>query len=252
MSFAHHSWWDDIEAPSRVHQTVLLIPGFMASDWSLYPMASRLRAAGHRVNFAGIWCNADCPRSTLERLESVLLKLSSKAHGKIVIVGHSLGGVYARELARRHPELVERAILLGSPLRNLWESSSPFVKLLALGAIFVHGDRPGCTVRSHRLCGMDVEGAPPSVLETIVYSKTDGVVQWQSCIESGERVETIEVESSHCGLACNEDAIKIVLQRLGVAAQPRLAIAARNNRPAHHRQRLLRPRLRLIKGQSVA
>jgi triacylglycerol lipase len=93
---------------------VLLIPGFLAGDLSLVPLASRLRELGCRVFFSGIWCNVECPVHTMPRLETVLRKVNHKAGGKVTLIGHSLGGTYARELARRSPDLVERVILLGS------------------------------------------------------------------------------------------------------------------------------------------
>ncbi len=82
---------------------VLLIPGFMAGDASLYPLAMALRGMGHRVFFAGIWVNVDCPRETIGRLSRVLEGAFRSDHRKVVVVGHSLGGIYARELARRFP-----------------------------------------------------------------------------------------------------------------------------------------------------
>src|SRR5437879_682693 len=75
LSFAHHNWIDAKNAKLVSHpRNVLFIPGFLASDLSLMPLAKCLAAVGHNVSFGGIWCNADCPRSTLERLEKVLRK----------------------------------------------------------------------------------------------------------------------------------------------------------------------------------
>jgi pimeloyl-ACP methyl ester carboxylesterase len=98
---------------------VLLIPGFLSGDYSLRPIADRLETLGYRTFFSGIWYNVECPVHTLPRLEKVLRKANYKTQSKLVLIGHSLGGIYARELACRFPNLVERAILLGSPVRDL-------------------------------------------------------------------------------------------------------------------------------------
>ena len=86
---------------------VLLIPGFLSGDYSLSPLAARLEALGYRIFFSGIWYNVHCPFHTLPRLENVLRKANDKTQAKVVLIGHSLGGIYARELACRFPNLVE-------------------------------------------------------------------------------------------------------------------------------------------------
>ena len=114
----------------RRRRGVLLIPGFGAGDLSLSPLGVRLRELGYRIFYSGIWCNVDCPVHMLPRLEKVLRRASRKTRGKIVIIGHSLGGIYARELACRFPELVDRAILLGSPVKAPLEGSNTFLRPL--------------------------------------------------------------------------------------------------------------------------
>src|ERR1700722_1064309 len=97
--------------PDANWRPILLIPGFMAGDASLYPLGSRLRSQGHRVYYAGIWMNADCPAKTLERLRKRIHEISLQSGRKVAIIGHSLGGIYARELARMEPDLVQPAFL---------------------------------------------------------------------------------------------------------------------------------------------
>ena len=75
---------------------VLLIPGFMAADASLYPLGARLRSQSHRVFYAGIWMNADCPAKTLERLRKRIREVSLQTGRKVAIIGHSLGGICPR------------------------------------------------------------------------------------------------------------------------------------------------------------
>jgi pimeloyl-ACP methyl ester carboxylesterase len=77
-------------------RAVMLIPGFLAGDLSLGPLAGRLRELGCRVFFSGIWCNVDCPIHTLPRLEKVLRKANHKTKGRVILIGHSLGGLHGR------------------------------------------------------------------------------------------------------------------------------------------------------------
>ena len=98
-------------------KVVMLIPGFMAGDMTLAPLANFCRWLGHRAVYAGILSNSECPRETMRKLNARLALAYEKFDQPIVIVGQSLGGVYAREIAREHPEMVERVISLGSPIR---------------------------------------------------------------------------------------------------------------------------------------
>ena len=95
----------------------MLIPGFMAGDMTLAPLANFCRWLGHRALYAGILSNSECPRETMRKLNARLALAHEKFEQPIVVIGQSLGGVYAREIAREHPEIVERAITLGSPIR---------------------------------------------------------------------------------------------------------------------------------------
>jgi len=188
----------------------VLIPGFLAGDASLVPLGSRLRELGYQVFFSGIWCNFDCPLHTMARLEKVLRKAHRVTNAKVTLIGHSLGGIYARELAERFPDLVERAILLGSPLKDPIGNSSAILRWLAE---FLHSRCPG-RVGPSEATEVSLSADPPHVPETVIYSKADGVVQWQSCIESGPQVEAIEVPSSHCGLLYSPETFEIIAPRL--------------------------------------
>ncbi len=200
--------------PHRGSKPVLLVPGFMAGDTSLYGIAGRLRMAGYRVFFPGIWFNADCPVKTIGRLERVLRDAGRQTNAKVIIIGHSLGGIYARELARRFPLLVERAILLGSPLKDPVRNSNHLLRLGA--AILGLGNHRCLTALGDPCgpCGLNLPGKSPKVPETIVYTKSDGIVDWRSCLESGPNVETIEVQSSHCGLAVSAPVCDLIIDRL--------------------------------------
>ncbi len=182
---------------------VLLIPGFLAGDASLYPLGARLRSLGHRVFYAGIWMNADCPAKTLERLRKRIHEISLQTGRKVAVIGHSLGGVYARELARMEPELIERVFLLGSPVKHALGNTSPYLRPLVAAMRFMHGQCMEDMAAECKSCGFDLPQTAPDVPETCIYTRSDGIVEWHSCIDEGPQVECVEVDSSHCGIPLN-------------------------------------------------
>jgi triacylglycerol lipase len=198
---------------------VLLIPGFMASDASLYPLGARLRSQGHRVFYAGIWMNADCPAKTLERLSKRIHEISFQTGRKVAIIGHSLGGIYARELARREPDLVEQVFLLGSPVKHALGNTTPYLRPLVAAMRFLHRGCMDGVSEACATCGLDLPQSAPDVPETCIYTKTDGIVEWHSCIDEGPRVECVEVDSSHCGIPLNLKTWDAISRRLSLPAQ---------------------------------
>ena len=193
---------------------VLLIPGFMAGDASLYPLGARLRSQGHQTFYAGIWMNADCPAKTLERLRKRIHEVSLQTGRKVVIIGHSLGGIYARELARIESNLVERVFLLGSPVKHALGNTTPYLRPLVAAMRFMHGRCMDEVSAPCETCGLDLPDSAPEVPETCIYTKSDGIVEWHSCIDEGPQVECIEVDSSHCGIPLNLKAWQAISARL--------------------------------------
>jgi len=190
-----------------------MIPGFLAGDISLYPLATRLQAEGHRVRFAGITANIACSRNQMARLESVLQKTAREAGGPVVVIGHSLGGIYARALARRLPDNVTHTFLMGSPIRGHLDTTNPLVRMIFIATRRPHHDGTTCISELSSLCGVH-QNDPPSVPSTLIYSKSDGVVQWPACIEFAPHVEAIEVKSTHCGIPYNFDTLRIISDRI--------------------------------------
>ncbi len=215
----YHQWPHVAKHGNR--KSIILIPGFMASDTSLAPLAGLCRWLGHKTFFTGIKSNSDCPRETARLLEHHLKRIHED-EGRVVIIGQSLGGVYARELAARCPELVESIITLGSPVRMSDDSANPLLVKMAVQVARLRKLEDGCLTRSCP-CGMKMsERIPEEVPTTVVYSKTDGVVHWSSCIDQSgaPNVENIEVMSSHCGMGLNTDVLKIVADRLARVPRP--------------------------------
>jgi triacylglycerol lipase len=215
----HHQWPHVAKHGNR--KSIMLIPGFMAGDTSLAPLAGLCRWLGHKTFFTGIKSNSDCPRDTARLLEQHLKRIHED-EGRVTIIGQSLGGVYARELAARRPELVESIITLGSPIRMTEDSANPLLIAMARQVAKLRKLQDGCLTQSCS-CGMTMAARHPGEIPaTVVYSKTDGVVHWDSCVDrsGAKNVENIEVMSSHCGMGLNTDVLKIVADRLARAPRP--------------------------------
>lgn len=230
--FAGSAWsWRMI--PRAQHpRPILLIPGFMTGDASLYPFANWLRSRGHQVFFSGIMSNTDCPRRTMDRLTETLQNLHARYEEKLVVIGHSLGGIYARELARRCPEAVSQTVLLGSPIRD-GGRDNPFIRMLAAMTIGVRQRARGCNCAILNICGIRA-AEPPPVPEAIIFSKSDAVVDWITCVESGPQVRVFEVDSTHVGLPYNLETMRIVHDLIETANTDGSATQTQAHRPALH------------------
>jgi pimeloyl-ACP methyl ester carboxylesterase len=220
----------------RDAKVVMLIPGFMAGDMTLAPLANFCRWLGHRAVYAGILSNSECPRETMRKLKARLALAYEKFGQPIVVIGQSLGGVYARELAREQPEMVERVISLGSPIRMPRRAANLAVEAVAKSIAVLRGKARGCLSDSCQ-CGLILsDEAPADVPTTHVYSRTDGVVHWESCIDlsGAPTVENVEVMGSHVGMGLNADVYRIIADRLAMPRRSRLhtaptrAVAAAN------------------------
>ena len=213
---------------------VLLIPGFLAGDQSLARLAGHLADAGYDPQPARIARNVDCSEATTahltERLDQVFVE-----HGRpVALIGHSRGGMLARVLARRRPELVSGVITLASPHRDpLALNAWLLVHALALAGVGTAGVagvvRFSCAAGA--CCAAfreDLAATLPAGLECLsIYSRSDGIVDWRACLDPAGR--HTEVHSSHCGMAGDRVAIHIIERapaRLYPHAGPRSALAA--------------------------
>jgi pimeloyl-ACP methyl ester carboxylesterase len=201
--------------PNGGGRPVLVIPGFMAGDGSLGMMAGWLKRAGYRPSRAGMRINVDCSGVIATRLERRLGELVAAQGRRAVIVGQSRGGTIARVLGARRPELVCGVVALGSPQLDPL-AIHPLVRLQVeavarLGSLGL----PGLFKRS---CLEDdccasfwaslAEPLPSRVGLVSVYSKTDGIVDWRSCLDP--HGEQVEIDTSHCGMAVSPAAWRAV------------------------------------------
>jgi triacylglycerol lipase len=220
---------------------VLLIPGFLAGDGSLAPMAQWLRRGGYRATRAGVVANVDCSSAVLERLEKRLERVVEQQGKRAVVIGQSRGGGLAKVLAARRPDLACGVVTLGSPHLDPL-AVHPLVRLQVetLGRLGTIGaprlfrrsclDGDCCSDFRERLAGE----LPAEVGFVSVYSRSDGVVDWRACLDPGAD-EHVEISASHCGMAVSPAAWRAVagaLVRLGDETPRRRAKPARRLRRA--------------------
>lgn len=188
---------------------VLLLPGFMASDLSTRPLRIFLRDLGYSAHRWALGRNLG-PQGGLEQRMGERLSELVERHGrKVSLIGWSLGGVYARLLANRRPEMVRSVISLGSPINGDPESTNS-ARLFE----FVT-QKKIADIDPERLA--DVRRTPP-VPTTSIFSRTDGITAWRAAIEKeGPLAESVEVPGSHLGLGFNPLVLCAIADRL---AQP--------------------------------
>ena len=145
----------------------------------------------------------------MERLEKRVDAVYTRSGQKVSLVGWSLGGVYAREMAKWMPDKVRTVVSLGSPFGNIARGTHVTRLLDCLRPERpLHWD-PGMVAALRQ---------PPSVPSSAIYSRTDGIAHWRACCElETDHTENIEVPSSHCGLGFNPLVFWAVTDRLSQA-----------------------------------
>lgn len=211
----------DFRRPSRRpgEPAVLLVPGFLAGDQSLSVLAGWLRRRGSRTARAGIRLNSDCAERAVGGIETRLRRLAERADGRVVLIGQSRGGELARVVALRNPDLVSTVVMLGSPVLGPLRVGAAVLgavrSVARLGDLGVPGmlshgcgDGPCCAAFREDLQAP----LPPSVRAVAIYSRSDGIVSWQACLDRS--AEHVEVESSHGGMSVNPRVYRVLARVL--------------------------------------
>jgi pimeloyl-ACP methyl ester carboxylesterase len=196
-------------APRGDGHAVLVIPGFLAGDLSTDMLRRFLTFAGYETygwelgnNYGGVY-------GMRAKLQARLAGIAERSGRKVSIVGWSLGGVYARDLALAVPEHLRYVITLGSPFAN---------DVSATNAGRLYELLSGESVRDVEASELAKLGGTLPVPTTSFYTKTDGIVNWQTClVEESATAENVEVLASHIGLGVNPAVLWAVADRL---AQP--------------------------------
>jgi pimeloyl-ACP methyl ester carboxylesterase len=199
---------------------VILVPGFMGTDHYLYEMYFWLRRIGYKPYLSNIGWNAECLNTLVGRLSKTITKAQKDTGKQVHLIGHSLGGVLSRATAIIHPAQVASVTTLGSPIRGI--RSHPLVLQAAERVrekILCNKERrenyPDCYTG---YCTCPTIAAmhshfPHEIKKTAIFTKTDGIVDWQVCI-TDDPAKNFEVTGTHVGLAFNPTVYSIIAKRL--------------------------------------
>jgi hypothetical protein len=186
---------------------VLVLPGLLAGDFSTAPLRGFLRKLCYDARGWKLGLNRGPTPALRKQLEERLMYLAERHGRRVSLVGWSLGGIYARELARAFPDRVRLVVTLASPFRDI--SATHAVRLVAI--------RPGGRPLSEAHALREQLRKPLSVPATSIYSRSDGIVHWQSCLEDeGPLRESVEVRCSHTGMGFHPEALAVIADRLAL------------------------------------
>jgi triacylglycerol lipase len=215
--------------PRGAGAPVVVVPGFLGSDWYLLEMYYWLRRIGYRPYLSRIGRNADCLDVLVNRLFDTIEGAQAETGRRVHLIGHSLGGMLSRSAALRRPASVASVITLGSPFRGI--RPHPLImhatRMVRARAQRQH-KRPDCFTAA---CGCETVGAlqttlPPGLPQIAVYTRTDGIVDWRMCVNDDPKTD-FEVAGTHIGLAFNPAVYRLIARRLAeVEALPNGATAA--------------------------
>jgi pimeloyl-ACP methyl ester carboxylesterase len=188
---------------------VLVIPGFLAGDMSTDMLRRFLTFLGYQTygwdlgnNFGGVY-------AMRSKLRARLAEIAERSGRKVSLVGWSLGGVYARDLALSMPDSVRYVITMGSPFSN---------DLSATNAGRLYEFLSGESITTAEPADLERLAGSLPMPTTSFYTKTDGIVNWRTClVDACERAENVEVYASHIGLGVNPAVLWAIADRL---AQP--------------------------------
>lgn len=198
---------------------VLLVPGFMAGDATLAFMARALRQHGFRTYRSQMHANVGCTLNAAALLETRLESIAIRRGSRVQVVGHSLGGMLARGLAVRRPDLISGIVTMGSPMLApgahhvaLTRGVDMLVRLSRAGVPGLMSEE--CVAGSCARQSFDEsrEPVPADVGFTAIYSRRDGIVDWRACVDP--EAATIEVTASHVGMAVDPRVIAHVVEAL--------------------------------------
>jgi pimeloyl-ACP methyl ester carboxylesterase len=205
--------------PSTRGAPVVLVPGFLAGDASLTLMAHSLRRQGYRTYRSLIGVNAGCTMAAATQLEARIEAVAQRRGARVHVVGHSLGGMLARGLAVRRPDLVAGIVTLGSPMlapgahhASLARSVDVLVRLSRAGLPGLMAEDCVAGLCARQSFEESRQPVPEGVGFTAVYSRRDGIVDWRACVDPV--AEQVEVTASHLGMAVDPVTIETVLAAL--------------------------------------
>jgi len=194
-------------APRGDGHGVLVLPGLLAGDASTAPLRQFLHWLGYDVHGWELGRNRGPTDAVLDGLPAALLALADRTGEPVSVIGWSLGGIYARELAREYPGLARQVITLGSP----FALADPH-RTRADG---VYQRRSHLHAAGDRVPTREAVALPIDVPSTAVYSRHDGIVCWQNCIDKETALHrNVEVRCSHLGFGVDPATLWLIADRL--------------------------------------
>jgi pimeloyl-ACP methyl ester carboxylesterase len=229
-----------VGVPRGDGSAVVLIPAFLCPDVYLTPLHQWLSRIGYTPVFSGIGFNAECPNLLItHRLNETIDQALAKSGRKVHLIGHSLGGIIARAIASQRRNDVASVITLGAPFRGTVAHAGILhaAAMVRKRILAKHGPAvlPSCYT-AHCTCDFLESlncGMPASVLETAIFTESDGVVDWHYCKTDCPDAD-FSVSGTHVGLAFNPSAYSVIAKRLD-AARPK---EARTTGPQKHKRKI--------------
>ena len=197
--------WRLVARRAPVRRTVMVLPGRGGNDASTAPLRAYLRSLGHEVHGWGLGVHRGEVLHNVALLKRRLVALQESGGRPVALVGWSLGGIVARELARQEPDRVSHVITFGAPL--------------------VGGAKYTALASTYRARGVDLDETERELARrallaehisvTSIFSKLDGVVSWPACVDRiNPQAENIEVVATHLSLGYHHQVWRVVADRL--------------------------------------
>jgi len=195
-------------SPEGDGHTVFTLPPFMSDDKFMSPMRKYLQSLGYDASGWELEQNTGFDDDKFKLLANKISRVSSKTGKKISLIGHSLGGIYARLLAHEIPDAVRQVIYLGTPFNISDEQSVD----LPIRRIY---EKVNPTGQHSEMMQFTVDKGATPMPSTAIYSEGDGFVPWRFCVDEEDDVtENIRVSGSHTGLPFNLPVLFAVADRL--------------------------------------
>ena len=193
--------------PAQCPQAVMVLPGFATHPRRMKPLFLALEEAGHRVEGWGLGYNWGPTEDKLDYLLKRVERFSEEQEEPVALVGWSLGGLFAREIARREPECVSKVVTMGTPFSGDLHAN--------------HAWRPYQAITGHTVDAPPIEcdfSAKPPVPTIALWSPRDGVIHPRSAAGwPGERDKAVALRCTHLGFASRPEAVREVLKQIDCA-----------------------------------